>query len=237
MTKITHNKGIVPVLFNLSRITAFAALIIGIAVVVGWIVDIPSLKSLHPEFVSMKFNTALAFVLSGGTILLITHKSVSKWKSAISLLSASAILVIAFVTFIQYPLGISPGIDEIFIMDSPEAIHTYSPGRMALNTSFCFILVGFALLFSLFKRYSAVQITALFIFLFCLIQLLGYIFRVPAVYGFSVFTKMALHTIISFILLGTALLFSFPDKGYLATVIAKTTGGYIARRLLPAAVL
>ena len=237
MMKIINNKRVTSYLLYTSRITAFTALIIGIAVVIGWLIDIPYLKSLHPEFVTMKFNTALAFILSGVAILLINDNTVSKWKWKISFLFASAVITLAFFTFIQYPLGINLGIDEMFIKDSPDALHTYSPGRMALNTSFCFILVGFALMLAFYKKYFAAQITALFLFLFSLIQILGYLFRVPEVYGFSVFTKMALHTIISFIFVSTALLFSFPEKGYLATVIDKTTGGYIARRLLPVALL
>jgi methyl-accepting chemotaxis protein len=48
--------------------TAITVLIIGFAVIVGWMLNIPLLKSVLPGLVTMKANTALGFIL-GGTSL------------------------------------------------------------------------------------------------------------------------------------------------------------------------
>ena len=48
-----------------SRICGIVAFIIGSIVLYGWIFDIPLLKNLHPAFVSMKVNTAIAIMLAG----------------------------------------------------------------------------------------------------------------------------------------------------------------------------
>lgn len=237
MTEIINRKSIASRLYFISEVSALLTLLTGIIVIAGWIVNIPLLKSLHPDFVSMKFNTALSFFLSGLSALIIHRFDGSTWLKRTGLITVSFIMAVSFLTLYQYIWGINLGIDEIFVKDSPDALYTFSSGRMALNTSFCFILAGTALMFAFFKKNSAAQILALFLFLFNLTGLLGYLYNVPEVYGFSVFTKMALHTITGFIFLSISILFSFPEKGYLAAVIDETIGGYIARRILPVAVL
>ncbi|MDQ2953130.1 MAG: hypothetical protein M3R54_12805, partial [Chloroflexota bacterium] len=46
-----------------SAVGAFVVLAVGVTVLIGWALDITTLKSVVPTFVSMKANAALAFVL------------------------------------------------------------------------------------------------------------------------------------------------------------------------------
>jgi hypothetical protein len=48
----------------------FFAIAVGATVLAGWLFDISILKTLLPGFVPMKANTALAFVLAGGSLLI-----------------------------------------------------------------------------------------------------------------------------------------------------------------------
>src|SRR4051812_43893086 len=41
------------------------AVLLGAAVMAGWLLEIEPLKSIVPGFATMKFNTALGFILSG----------------------------------------------------------------------------------------------------------------------------------------------------------------------------
>ena len=45
----------------------------GLIVWFGWLADVPVLKTVRPSFVSMKANTALAFVI-GSTSLMLWHR-------------------------------------------------------------------------------------------------------------------------------------------------------------------
>jgi hypothetical protein len=53
----------------LSFVGGLVVFAIGAVVLIGWHLDIGALKSILPSIVSMKANTAVAFVLLGGTIM------------------------------------------------------------------------------------------------------------------------------------------------------------------------
>ena len=59
------NPVLVAALRRFSQFTSGAAILVGSAVLVGWLCDVPALKSILPIWVTMKANTALAFVLAG----------------------------------------------------------------------------------------------------------------------------------------------------------------------------
>lgn len=50
------------------------AIFVGSLVLVGWTLDVAALKSLRPDWVSMKPNTAVAFILTGLGLLLASRE-------------------------------------------------------------------------------------------------------------------------------------------------------------------
>ena len=55
---------------RVSRAAAAAVAVLGFAVLLGWALDLQVLKSILPDHVTMKANTAFCFLLAGIALLL-----------------------------------------------------------------------------------------------------------------------------------------------------------------------
>ena len=65
-------------------LAAWATASIGLLVLIGWMFDLDLIKSLRPEFVSMKANSALAFLGSGVSLWLLRNEKISPGKKMIA---------------------------------------------------------------------------------------------------------------------------------------------------------
>jgi signal transduction histidine kinase/CheY-like chemotaxis protein len=223
---------------RLSQTLAILTVLLGASVLAGWTFHIESLETLLPGCVSMKANTALCFVLSGASLLIGYLSRPKAWKKNWSFFLALAVVLIAGLTLFEDVANRSIGIDELLFQDSPSAIHTADPGRMAINTSIGFLLFGAALIF--LSRGSrgaqaahALALGGLFV---ALLSLLGYLFNAQVFVAFFSITWVAVHTMAGFWLLGLAILCARPKKGLMAAILADSPGGLIARRLIAPAI-
>lgn len=171
------------------------------------------LIQIHPDLVSMHFNTALGFVLLGAALTSLSFRFAQASRILSSFLSglfAGLVALLGAVTLTQYLTGRDLGIDGFF-MDPYLTPHSPYPGRMAANTAACFLLAGLALLTPLIARIHAraYLVTTLFgglVLAIGLIAFLSYVTGHETVYGSVHYTQMAIHTAIGFIFTGTALL-------------------------------
>ncbi|MBI1274836.1 PAS domain S-box protein [bacterium] len=179
---------------------AIALLVLG-----GWLTKNLPLVQIHPEFPAMQFNTALCFLGSCLSLVLLN----TKWRRS-ALLPAGLSGLLAGLTLMQYATGASYGIDTLFI-EPFTAAGTTAIGRMAPNTAAAFLFLNIALTvcvatalrgLSAFTGLLAASLaTALGI-----VPLLGYVSQVEAAYGWKDFAGMAIHTAFCFMLLGMATL-------------------------------
>lgn len=210
----------------------------GSVVLTGWILDLPLLKSLAPRFVTMKANTAVAFVLSG-LALWLTGSQVEGRARRLGRVCAAGVALIGLVTLSEYALGWNLGIDGLLFTEGSGALQTSHPGRMAPTTAISFVLVGLTLLLMPSRnrrRVVVAQVAAVSFGLVSLLAVLGYVYDVPELTGLAAYTKMALHTGATFAVLSLGLLLARPDRGFMAVVMAPDAGGVLARRLLPVAI-
>ncbi|BAY32386.1 diguanylate cyclase/phosphodiesterase with PAS/PAC sensor(s) [Nostoc carneum NIES-2107] len=221
---------------NASKTISICIILAGSAVIIGWYFDIQILKSILPQWVAMKPNTALGFVLSGLALNLL-HSS-RKLKLRVAQALALAIALLGLLTLSQHLFGWNLGIDQLLFSDKVGAIHTSSPGRMSPVSALNFSLIGSALWLATQRNiyYRQVQILALMTSLTSLQVLIGYIYGVKPLFGLSSFTHTAVHTAISFFLLSLGTLFADPSHGLMSLVISHSAGGMTARVLLPAAI-
>lgn len=236
---MSYDVTLVSNLQKISQKISAVVVTIGILVLLGWVLDIPLLKSVLPGLVTMKANTALGFVAAGSALWLWHHPSDNSSRQNWAKYLSWGVLILGFLTLCQYLLGLDFQIDELLFKDTIDAVGTAYPGRMGLNTAFNFLLLGLALLLCTGSsiNYQIAQMLSVAAFLVAFVGFLGYAYSVQSLYGIASYTQMALHTSITFIILSTGILLAQPDRGFVKIITSKAAGGLMLRRLLPAILL
>ena len=111
---------------------AILAIGVGCFVLLGWIFNVDTMKTLLPELASMKVNTAISFTLLGFGLLFVRQ------NPALTQILALVILILSLLSLSQYILGWNLGIDELFIKDTANLSPT--PGRMSFITGLLFFV-------------------------------------------------------------------------------------------------
>lgn len=216
--------------------TSAIAVLVGLAALVGWAFDLPALKSVVPGVVSMKANTALAFILAGSSLLFLKAIRPSRWTRTLAQLFPAIVALIGLLTVSEYLFGWNLGIDQMLFREPPGTVGTSDPGRMAPATALNFSLLGLALLFPGRKTrlgLSSSEILIIPAIFLAATALMGYAYGALDLTGIGAYTRMAVHTSVIFIVLGLGILVAYPDEGLGVIFFADRAGGYMARRLLP----
>ncbi len=212
----------------------FAAVVMG-----GWWLDIEYVRNLGSGYATIKFNTALCFLFSGLAVFFISRKRPRTIGRFMAGLLPWLVLALSVSTFVQYWGGFNLGIDELFASDPQTDPEAY-PGRMSRATAFSFFLLSLGMVTErIFGRKGGrgSQILALIVLVCSLIGICGYVLEADALYGIPWFSSYSLPTALLFFLCSSAFLFAFPDYPVMRPVTSALLGGFLARWLLPVAVL
>lgn len=167
-------------------------------VLTGWFLDIASLKSVLPNFISMKFNSAICFLLLGISLLLIDTKK--RYPVLVSCLTI--VFLIGLLTLIEYICNTDLGIDEWLYKDDTGALFTPFPGRPSAFTSINFMLISFVLLNLRHKKTFIFSWLALGVsFMIALVSCISYVFGNPGIVFIPSLTFVALHTAVLFLVI------------------------------------
>jgi len=239
--RISHSKEF---LSNFANITAglltSAVIIISLLVLAGWQWDILYLKSVMPGFVSMKANTAICFLMAGLSLSLLKIKKCPSAFKFVARAMGLLVLLIGFMTLMEYLRGWNFSIDEIFYRDSLNAVATSSPGRMSPATALNFIFIGLSLLSLDIKSPLGNWIPHILVqpaVIISIMALLGYFYKIQSLYAIATYTQMAIHTAFTFVFLIGAILLSTPFGMPTEVILSEKSDGFMARRLLPVAVM
>ena len=201
--------------------------------------DIPTLKSVYPGLATMRANTALGFVLSGVSLWLLLQKQANPLRHRIGQACALMVAMIGLLRLSQYVFSGALGIGGLLFHDMPEVVGISHLNRMAPNTALNFILIGLVLMLLERKsrrNYWVIQLLTLTAAIVSLLAVMGYAYDVKSLYQIPLYAGMALHTALTFIVLCIGIMFSRPDQGLMRIVTSDRPGGFIARRLLLAAI-
>lgn len=198
---------------EITRILSAIVIIIGLVVIIGWFIDIDSLKSIVPTWVTMKFSTAVSFLMSGIVVMLMNEYRNNNSEFSRIFLFAPLIIILFFMAtlLVTTIMGTSSGVSSLFVKEDLGAVGSVKSGTPSLGTMINFILiiiVGFTslLVHKKYKKYSL--ISGGIVLILGIVALLGYTIDSPLLYyqvsGIS--GAMAIHTAIAFCLTGLGMM-------------------------------
>jgi PAS domain S-box-containing protein len=207
---------------------------LGAIVLFGWAFDVRLLQSVHPSFATMKPNTALLFLVLGGSLRMSVGADL---RSGVRRALAALVIALAAASAAQNLLGVDFGIDELLFRVPVSGASELAPGRMSPATALNFVLLGLGLLArrpdvpdARFAR-AAVLAAALSSF----VALAGYVFSVRSLYTVEPYSSIAVHTVLGFLLACTAFITARPNEGWMAIATHQSAAGVLLRRVLPLA--
>ena len=229
--------------------TAFAlgALVIGSVALLGWGFDAPALKSVFPNLVTMKANTALGLIASAFGLLLLRGGHDARKLAIVPSLCGLLTLALGALTFVEYLTRSSLGIDELLFADA-DAPPSPFPGRMAPATAIAFVSVGVAITLLAratsepgwrFGPAAATVAHALAAIPAAIgyVSLAGYAYDVPSLSEVGMSVSVALNTAVALCFLAITLLLTVPDLGWRRRFTDAPVARTVMSRLVPAALI
>jgi signal transduction histidine kinase len=189
--------------------------------------------------------TAMTFILAGLSLTLAQRKLSAVWKWISRGLALITALIALFV-LLEYALNRASSLDRMWPVLLGENNPFIGWQRMAVNSALDFVLLAQGIIFLDGDRRQdglRSQMFAMLALIISFIAIVGHIFDVRDFYSFQVFaglqvlSGMSLSSAIAFTLLGLGLLFSQLNRGVPALVVDDGAAGFVARRLLPGAIL
>ncbi len=211
------------------RVTKYCGLFIvlsSLTVIAGWVWEIEILKTVGPGFPSMKFNTALGFMLSG-TLIVIYEREIPRYIMAISL------IILAGASLFENLSSANLGIDQLFVSDDSSSD---APGLMSSGTALNFLFFGISFLFIKNHRLILRKVSQHLLLLVSAISLfaiLGFIYGISDSDRLVFISSMAIHTSVLFGLCSVAASLINPNLGLIDLLNGSAPGNILARRMFP----
>jgi PAS domain S-box-containing protein len=230
-TEAAEGNGATGVILELvSSLACVGTVVAGALVLLGWMIDSPSLKRVLPGFASMKVNTAACFVLAGVGLALLRRTVRAERARGAGIAAALLVVTLGSLSLVEDAFGRSLGIDEIVVRDV-ETPADAAPGRMSPATAMSFLLSGCALLALGFENPRLSQLAAGAAGVLGLFALAGFLYGLQELYLVWGYSSMALHTAAGFVLLSTGTLVARPHDALMKVFTSAKPGGVMARRL------
>lgn len=227
---VSVKNSLVSTLRLFSKGAAIGVIVLASLTLIGCFFGIDILKSFILGLPAMNPTAALCLLLAGTSISLSYTSPYAPSIRVISALCALSIITIGVLRLFDAFSPWSVGTDTSFLLFSQMSLYS------AVNA----LLTGTAML--LFhtetrKGHIPMQIIGLLISIISFLILVGYAFTLLS------FTPVTNHiltvpfnTALAFFLLGSSLLYAYPERGLLTVITSTFLGSYIARRLLPVAI-
>jgi PAS domain S-box-containing protein len=222
---------------SLSSYAAVSVAAIGAVVLIGWSFDIAVLKSVNPALISMKVNTAVAFLLSGFALWLLQSKN-CRWRAArfTGRACAAAVTAAGLLTLLENLFGWDLGIDQLLFREPGGTAQTVHPGRMAPNTALNFLLIGLSLLLldvRTRRGWRPAQTLIALVGLIAGVAVLGYVYSASVLFTPSAAANpMSVPAAVAGLLTFAGLFLARPGPGLVQLLTSNQPGSEVARQFL-----
>ncbi|HJV22623.1 MAG TPA: ATP-binding protein [Holophagaceae bacterium] len=216
-----------PQLAPAARVLPGVAFGIGASVLLLWFLVPPGPPAAPPLWLTQKANTAVGLMLLAGAFW--------AWGRPVGRACAALAALLGGLTLLQYLTGRSLGLDELLVRDLMVPGERF-PGRMAPTTAVNLLALGLAgLAASRGRTFARLLLAAAVALTF--LAFVGHVFRVPALYGMSTPTVMALNTAAALGCLQLAALIRLEPDICGEVVASQGVPRFFLRRFLPMALL
>src|SRR6476660_700786 len=149
-TDMLHNAPATATLWCLraARSAGFIAVLVGVVVVLGWLLDVDALTRSLPGSAAMKPNTALGFIVLGLALafsVVTSSNARRKRHVSVHIPLAALVALLGAATSVEYALNLDLGLDDLLFWARHSAADLPDPGRMAPFTAASFVLLGASL--------------------------------------------------------------------------------------------
>lgn len=215
-----------------SQACAMLVIVLGIIIALGWFLNLPVLRGEFMGFPGAKLNSAFLFIITGTCLYLLNHQSKS-WALYISRILAVVTIFWSALTLLEYSTGLNLGMNQLFTSVLPGS--TIVLGKSRFLSAFNFVIMGIALLMGSYRYKPRFMQTLAFLSGFlALLGLSSYVYGISTYYTLDLIVQMAFLSAVIHISLSIGILCLYPDRSYMGRITAQNSGGYMARRLLPA---
>jgi diguanylate cyclase (GGDEF)-like protein/PAS domain S-box-containing protein len=204
--------------------------VVGITALLGWILDIDTLRSTFPGLLPMKANTAACFVLMGsGVVLLARATSAPLRLVALGLVGAATSIALA--TGAQYVAGIDFGIDQLLFRVPTGEGGMVMVGRMSPLTAGSLALLGLAAVAGPRARRMVIALSGV-VLAVSVLSVFDFVFGAAVPVFLSDYTQMALNAAIALGILAVGVMGLLGARNPFAALAGRSTTKSLLRRLL-----
>lgn len=193
-----------------ARILALVVGVVAFFTLVGWMADIPFLKSsIIPGTITTKFITALSFLISAAMVYIIRKDRPAPRDPVLLWIGSLLVMFFMATSLISQLAGIHTGIELIFVKEAPGEAQTSLPGAPSIGTIVSFLLIVIAAVASsVSPAKNRVSWIGGAVVVIGGIAIAGYLLGIPALhYSWGSWTNpIAFKTAALFVLLGIALM-------------------------------